>query len=194
MKAQDDSDYDRNSKAVDIDDKSSSEEAKTAESANADESKEPEQVDWESKCEEFDDRCKRIAAEFENYKRRQTRFRENELISAQNKILAKLLDIRDHLERALESTKESKDFDKFHQGIELIDEEFNRLLKQENVEEITPTGERFDPLVHEAMSRQEVDEAEKDNTVVYTIQKGYSRDGDLLRPAKVVVGKYECKD
>lgn len=148
----------------------------------------------EEREKELEDKYQRISAELENYKKRQQKMMNKIVKSTQNEIIAEFLDIKDHLDRALESAEQDEDFDSFHEGIKLIEEEFSAVLENEDVEELEPEGSKFDPLFHDGISKIDVEDEEKDGKVLKTIQRGYVRNDNLLRPAQVVVGKYKEQD
>jgi len=136
---------------------------------------------------EFEDKYLRVAAEFENFKKRQNRIFDEMISSAQDALLYRILGILDNFERALEHTNEPVDSEAVIEGIELIHKQMQDLLVAESIEEIYPMGECFDPNVHEAVCVMPSDEDEE--KVLEVIQKGYKRGNRLVRPAKVVVGK-----
>lgn len=136
--------------------------------------------------EEYKEKYLRLAAEFDNYKKRQSRIFDEMVSASQDALLHRILGILDNFERALESTKGEVSKESVIEGVELIYKQLQDLLEAEKITEICPTGEAFDPNVHEAVSVIPCDEDEK---IVEVIQKGYKRGERLVRPAKVVVGK-----
>lgn len=137
-------------------------------------------------AQEYKDKYLRLAAEYDNYRKRQARIFDEMVSAAQDGLLHQILSILDNFERAMESTKGDVDKKTVIEGIELIYKQLQDMLEAENITEICPVGECFDPNVHEAVSVIPCDEDEK---VVEVIQKGYRRGDRLVRPARVIVGK-----
>jgi len=126
----------------------------------------------------------RSRADYENLKRRSQRERFEEIKRAKKAVFLQFLQILDNFERALQTS--NKDRDTFVQGIEMIHKQFIDTLSQEHVYEIQAKGTPFNPHMHEAMTQiPTVDVPE--NTVVEVFQKGYSFNGELLRPSQVAV-------
>ena len=126
--------------------------------------------------------AQRTQADFENYRKRVAR----DAAAAEGRGLARLakelLPAIDNLGRALEA--ETLDAE----GLRLVRSEFASALERVGIEEFSPEGERFDPNLHEAMAQQPVEGAEP-GTVVEVFQRGYRIDGNVLRPARVVVAQ-----
>ena len=134
-----------------------------------------------------------LRAEFENTKRRLIREQEQSIKYANEKLVEGLAPVVDLLERALASAgplkaKEDPDAKNFILGIEMTHREFIQILSRFGVEFSGSVGEKFDPVRHEAISQQEVEDA-KDDTVLIVYQRGVTLGGRLLTPAKVVVGR-----
>ena len=99
-----------------------------------------------------------------------------------------LLPILDSLELGLSASANTKNVDELYKGIELTIEMFNKTLEKFGVKIIDPQGEKFNPELHEAVSMQEIEDFES-GIVVRVMQKGYSLNERLIRPAMVVVAK-----
>jgi len=130
-----------------------------------------------------DERFLRLAADFDNYKKRVARER-NELVTLANERLVKeLLPILDDLERALVAAAEHEEA-RLEEGVRLVHRSLESLLERNGVKEIDTDG-AFDPNVHEALLAQpsEADEG----TVIDVVQKGYTLGDRVVRPARVVV-------
>ncbi|MCX4027968.1 nucleotide exchange factor GrpE [Endozoicomonas sp. SM1973] len=132
----------------------------------------------------------RAQAEMQNVQRRAKQDVEKAHKFALDKFSNELLPVVDSLERALETaTPTGEEASKaMHEGIELTLKMFLDVLKKFNIEQLDPVGEPFDPQFHEAMAMQESQDAEP-GTVLAAIQKGYTLNGRLVRPAMVVVSK-----
>jgi len=133
---------------------------------------------------DLEDKLLRLAADFDNYKKRSVK--ENDMMKegAVGETLRKLLPIVDDFEIAISHMQGIKDKE-FKHGMELIYAKLLDLLKREGVEEMKALGEKFDPYRHEAI-RYEKGEEEK---IMEVVQKGYMFRGKVLRFAKVIVGK-----
>ncbi len=137
----------------------------------------------EAKADEHLEDLRRLAADFDNYRKRVARDHERLAARANERLVKELLPIVDDLERALEAAERHEEA-KLEQGVELVHRSLAELLRREGLQEIATDGQ-FDPHVHEALLSQPSDAAE--GSVIQVLQKGY-RLGDLvLRPARVVV-------
>lgn len=131
----------------------------------------------------------RLHAEVQNIRRRAEQDVEKAHKYGQEKLISELLPVIDNLERALQAaTGNDEQVVALREGVELTLKSFLDCLKKSNVEALDPTGEPFDPQFHQAMSLVESDTAEP-NSVVAVMQKGYSLNGRVLRPAMVMVSK-----
>jgi molecular chaperone GrpE len=130
-----------------------------------------------------DDRLLRLAADFENYKKRAARERQEYVALANERLIAELLPILDDLERAL-SAAEQHEEGQLEEGVELVHRSLAGLLKRHGVQPISTEG-KFDPHVHEALLSQP-SEAEE-GSVIDVVQKGYKLGDRVVRPARVVV-------
>lgn len=128
----------------------------------------------------------RLAAEFDNYKKRTAREFGDLIKTANSRLLRSLIEIADNFERALDKNNSNDNVDGFKQGIELIYNQITELLNKENVKPIESIGKIFDPNLHEAMMQQESD-AYDEGIVMQEIQKGYQIDQKVLRHAGVIV-------
>ena len=126
---------------------------------------------------------KRLAAEFENYKKRAARERAEYVTHANERLVKDLLPILDDLERALDAVGEHQEAT-VEEGVRLVHRSLASLLERNGVKEIDTEG-KFDPHVHEALLSQPSDEDE--GTVIQVLQKGYSLGDRVLRPARVVI-------
>ena len=126
---------------------------------------------------------KRVAAEFENYRKRVLRDQESLVARAHERLVKELLPVLDDLERALAAAEEHEEA-KLEEGVRLVHRELATALEREGLAEIETSG-RFDPHVHEALLSQP-SEAEE-GSVLEVVQKGYRLGDRVLRPARVVV-------
>ena len=125
----------------------------------------------------------RVAAEFENYRKRVARDQASLAARAHERLVKELLPVLDDLERALEAA-EAHEEAKLEEGVALVSRSLADTLRKEGLEEVQTEG-KFDPHVHEALLSQP-SEAEE-GAVVEVIQKGYRLGDRVLRPARVVV-------
>ena len=137
----------------------------------------------EARAEEHLGDLKRLAAEFDNYRKRAAREQASVLSRAAERVVKELLPVLDDLERALEAADQHEEA-KLEDGVRLIHRALAALLEREGLAEIETDG-KFDPHVHEALLSQP-SEAEEGN-VIQVIQKGYRLGDRVLRPARVVV-------
>ena len=142
----------------------------------------------EAELEEWKNSYTRKLAEFQNFTKR----KENEVAEmrkyASEGIIVKLLDNVDNLERAVDASKESQNFDSLIEGVNMILNNLKNLLTEEGVEEIEAAGKEYDPYEHKAMITENKEELD-DNVVVQVFQKGYKMKGKVVRPAMVTVNK-----
>ncbi len=138
----------------------------------------------EARIKELEDRFLRLAADFDNYKKRMTK--EQDMVKEMSRadLIVKVLGVVDEFEIALAHTKKSEHGEFVH-GMELIFVKLRDMLKKEGVEEMASIGQHFDPYKHEAIRSEEGEEGK----IVEVVQKGYLLKGKVLRHAKVVVGK-----
>jgi molecular chaperone GrpE len=137
----------------------------------------------ETKRVEYLHDLKRVAADFDNYRKRVARDQESVVARAHERLVKDLLPVLDDLERALLAAAEHEEA-KLEEGVRLVQRELKSVLAREGLAEIDTDG-RFDPHVHEALLAQPSDEEE--GSVIEVIQKGYRLGDRVLRPARVVV-------
>ena len=133
------------------------------------------------------DQLMRVAADFENYKRRQEREKEEMAKYAGQQVVANLLPVIDNFERALQA-ENAQDPASFVEGIRMIQKQLVDVLTKANVAVVEAKGQPFNPEFHEAIASEVNDEVE-DETVLEEFQKGYIMHGRLIRPAIVKVSK-----
>ncbi|HEU0015144.1 MAG TPA: nucleotide exchange factor GrpE [Longimicrobium sp.] len=133
----------------------------------------------------------RLAAEFDNYRKRVERERAEAFVRAQAQLAGRLLEPLDDLQRIADFDPATTSSAALHEGAEMVERKFLRALEAAGVELIEAEGQRFDPTVHEALTTVPAETAEEDDTVAQVYQKGYRFKGVLLRPARVVVKKHQ---
>lgn len=137
----------------------------------------------EKELEELTDRYKRVLAEFENYKKRSQKERENLYNSILADVVETMLPVLDNLENAAKVETKDEDYKK---GIELVLKQFKDVLKSKGVEEIKTVGETFDPELHEAVSSIQ-DENLGEKEIAQEYRKGYKIGNRVIRHSMVVV-------
>lgn len=143
-------------------------------------------VEAEAKRDEYLSDLQRLAAEFDNYRKRAARDREALVARAHERLVQGLLPVLDDLERALEAAAEHEEA-KLEDGVRLVHRELTELLRKEGLVEVETDG-RFDPHVHEALLSQPAEGAEE-GIVIQVLQKGYRLGDRVLRPARVIVAQ-----
>ena len=167
-------------------DKSSKEETPAEESAPEEKSEKQIIEEYRDKVQELEDCHLRLAAEFENYKKRIARQFEDMIKSSGEKIIIPVLEVIDNFERAFEAASNSTDFKVLQEGMELTYQQLFEILKKEGVEPIKAVGETFDPNLHEAMMQVESDEY-AEGVIVQEISRGYKLNGRVIRFSRVAV-------
>lgn len=134
------------------------------------------------------DRHIRLAAEFDNYRKRVERERADTWTRAQGDLAARLLDALDDLERFAHHASETDDA--LLQGVQLVERKLRQSLQSAGLEEVEAAGERFDPNSMEAVAMVPAESHEEDDIVSDVFQRGYRFKGSLIRPARVRVKKH----
>ncbi len=160
--------------------------AKPAEASELDKAK-AEIETLKAQVAESKDRYVRLMAEFDNFRRRTAKEQLDLIETANAKLLEKLSEVLDNFERAAHpDNNRQKDYDAFAKGVQMIHDQFAKILKDAGLEQLDPVGEPFDPNVHEALMRQASDTIPESH-VIQVFQKGYRLKNKLLKTAKVIV-------
>ena len=138
--------------------------------------------------EQLQDKYVRLAAEFENFKKRMSREKEQFLQFCNEDILQQLLPTIDDFDRAQEAAKAHEGGEAFSKGVEMILKQLHKLLIDNGVEKIKTDSEAFNPNLHEAIGTTETDEQPED-TITEEVSPGYTLNGRLLRAAKVKIAR-----
>lgn len=143
------------------------------------------QVDGLNKdLQEKKDRLLRLQADFDNFRRRSVKEREEISAVVTQNFCKDMLPLLDNFERAMAA--ETKDVEAFQKGVEMIFTQFQEILKKNGLEHIEAVGQKFDPNFHQAVMRVE-DPEKEDDTVAQELQKGYMVKGRVIRPSMVQV-------
>ena len=164
--------------------------ASDAEGSSAEEPAEPAAEDptaaLKAALAEANDRNLRLMAEFDNFRRRTAKEQLELIETANGKLLEKLSEVQDNFERAFASENKAKDLEAFEKGMQMIYNQFAKILTDAGLEQIDPTGAEFDPNCHEALMQQP-SETIPEGHVVTVFQKGYKLKNKILKTAKVIV-------
>ncbi|MDX2347725.1 MAG: nucleotide exchange factor GrpE [Nitrospirota bacterium] len=136
----------------------------------------------------YQDKYIRLAAEFENYKRRAQRDQSDAIRYANESLLKNLLSTLDNLERAIQCGKDAGASGSLLEGVELTHKQFLETIEKLGLRQVSSAGSLFDPNMHQAVAQVE-SETVAPNTVVEEFQKGYFLYDRILRPAMVTVAK-----
>lgn len=147
-------------------------------------------ADANRELEEQRDRYLRLAAEYDNYRKRSVKERQEAGTRAQGELVKSLIDSLDDLARVTAQDPDTVDAKTIHQGIEVVSKKLMKALANNGLELIDPVNETFDPALHEAVSTQPALSPEDDHLVSQVFQLGYRYNGQLLRPARVVVKQW----
>lgn len=128
----------------------------------------------------------RAQADFENFRRRSRQEREELAKYASMKLIEQLLPVIDNFDRAIASSKDTKDFDSLVKGVEMTFRQLDQILAQEGLKAMETVGQPFNPEFHQAIAQVESEEHEE-GIVVEELQKGYMLKDKVLRPAMVKV-------
>ncbi len=140
----------------------------------------------EAKRDEYLADLQRVAAEFENYRKRAARDQERLVAHAHERLVRELLPVLDDLERALQAAERHEEA-ALVDGVKLVEQALRKALEKEGLTEIETAGS-FDPHVHEAMLAKPGDGAEA-GSVLEVVQRGYRIGDRVVRPAKVIVAE-----
>ncbi|RMF66232.1 MAG: nucleotide exchange factor GrpE [Calditrichaeota bacterium] len=151
--------------------------------AHATESPTREESQWE-------ERYKRLAADFANYKKRTEAEQATVARQAEDNLLLEMLSIYEDFARLNHHARDAAEEETLLAGIAAVEQKWQALLQKFNVEILAPEGEKFDHHLHDAVLHHQVADPEMHERVVQVIQPGYRRDGRVLRHAKVAVGLY----
>lgn len=154
----------------------------------------PEQLEeLKARAEKADDNWQRLlrtTADFDNFKKRAAREKQDAIRYANEALLEKLVPVLDNFDAALSAvqTSSADGAQSLQTGVAMIFQQLKKVLTESGLEEVDATGQAFDPNLHEAVSQQESKDVPEGN-VLQQLRKGYKLRDRLLRPATVVVAK-----
>lgn len=143
-------------------------------------------VKAKKEAEENQQRLLRVQADFDNFRRRTQKEKEEFAAYASSKLVSELIPVLDNFERALNASKDTADYEALAKGVEMIFRQFDQVLASEGLKAIESVGQPFNPEFHQAVMQEESSEYES-GIVMEELQKGYMLKDRVLRPAMVKV-------
>lgn len=138
-------------------------------------------------------KLQRVSADYANYQKRVPKQISDSISYEKERIIRSLLPALDNFEHTLQNAHSAEDVDVLVKGIQIIYDQLIEILKSHSVEQIKALDEPFDPAVHEAMTQQ-TDAEKEENVVLEEFQKGYTLNGRVIRPSKVIVNKLPAEE
>ena len=166
------------------------ESTKAEEVENAEEEETPEVNPLQAKYDELNNHYIRLAADFDNYRKRQAQERENLLKYGAENTVKKLIEVLDNFDRGLKAIEKVEDCDKVKECYNLAYKNFKDVLTKIGLEEIRAEGEEFDPNLHEAVVQTPTND-KPEHTIIAELQKGYKLGDKVIRPTLVNVATAE---
>ena len=149
-----------------------------------------EKSDWQKKYEELNNQYIRLAADFDNYRKRHEQEKEALLKYGAEKTLQKMIEVLDNFERGLKAIETVEDCEKVKECYNLAYKNFKDVLTKSGLELIDAQGQEFDPNFHEAVMQTPTNDY-PEHTIIAELQKGYKLGDRVLRPALVNVATAE---
>ena len=154
---------------------------------NADSS--AEEAEMADAAEMWKDKYVRLAAEFDNYRKRTLREKSDLIAFGGEEVIKSVLGVSDDLDRAVQAIEQAREMDSVKEGVMLIVQKMGDLLRSKGVSEIPALGLPFDTDLHEAVAKVPVTEKKQKGKIIDVIQKGYKLKEKVIRYPKVVVGE-----
>ncbi len=144
----------------------------------------------EIELKESKERLLRLMADFDNYRKRMQREKEDWFRYSSMGFIEKMLPVLDNMDLAMDNLEQQEgEIKQIFSGIQMIYRQLKDVLQQEGMKEVPGCGSEFDPLIHEAVMQVQAEGKQKENEVVMVMRKGYSFKEKLIRPAMVKVAK-----
>ncbi|MBD3299534.1 MAG: nucleotide exchange factor GrpE [candidate division Zixibacteria bacterium] len=159
-----------------------------AEATESDESTESTQSTSDAETPDWQDRYLRLAAEFDNFRKRSAREFGDVVRNAERELISDLTEVLDNLDRALKADHKGESVDDFARGFDLIREQFRSVLEKRGLKRMETVGEPFNPEAHDALMRMPSDEHEE-GRIVQEVSPGYYLGERVLKHAKVIVSQ-----
>jgi molecular chaperone GrpE len=147
-------------------------------------------ADFERRLSDQEEKYLRLAAEYDNYRKRTARERAELTARAQAELVKQLVDALDDLARFAHVDPSTVDPTTIVQGVDMVEKKFLKTLTAVGLEIVDPVNQSFDPKLHEAVATEPALSPEDDHVVARVFQVGYLFSGQLLRPARVVVKQW----
>jgi molecular chaperone GrpE len=141
-----------------------------------------------AKKDDNQDKLLRLQAEFDNFRKRSIKERQEFIKYANEGLIIELVGMLDNFERSIKAADQKQDFRLLHQGVDMISKQLHKLLEEKGLKKISSLGEKFDPNKHEAIEAVVSDEAEE-GQILEEFQPGYMLNERVIRPAMVKVAK-----
>jgi molecular chaperone GrpE len=136
------------------------------------------------------DKYLRLAAEYDNFRKRTAKERQEAQVRGQAEMLRGLIDAFDDLGRFAHVDPATTDCKTLVEGVSMVEKKLQKTLNGLGLEVLNPVGQPFDPALHEAVMTEPASSPEEDHMVARVFQQGYLFNGQLLRPARVVVKQW----
>lgn len=143
----------------------------------------------EEKIKELNDKYLRLVAEFDNFRKRMMRERQELIKNASEELIGQMLEVLDDMDRAAAQMDTNQDPSILKEGVSLVFQKFRKLLEAKGLTEIPAIGEDFNTDLHEAITEIPAGDESKVGKVIDQVSKGYKLNDKVIRHAKVVVGK-----
>lgn len=164
-------------------------EGETAETAEAETEEKDPLAEAQEQVAALNDKYLRLAAEFDNFRKRTIKEKADLILTGGEKVLSALLPVLDDLERARDNMQKSTDVESLREGVEMIIGKLDKTLATQGLKRMEPIGTLFDTDFHEAIAMVPVPEDEQKGHVIDCVQTGYLLGEKVVRHAKVVVGQ-----
>jgi len=137
------------------------------------------------------DKYLRLAAEFDNFRKRMMKERIEAEGRGQAELVRQMLDALDDIARFAHVDPDVTDSKTLVEGVAMVEKKLDKSLRGAGLETVNPKGDRFDPSLHEAVATEPANTKDEDGTVSQVYQVGYTFKGQMIRPARVVVRQYQ---
>ena len=164
-------------------------EGETADTAEAEAEEKDPLVEAQEQVAALNDKYLRLAAEFDNFRKRTIKEKADLILTGGEKVLSALLPVLDDLERARDNMQKATDVESLREGVEMIIGKLDKTLAAQGLKRMEPIGTLFDTDFHEAIAMVPVPEDEQKGHVIDCVQTGYLLGEKVVRHAKVVVGQ-----
>ena len=164
-------------------------EGETADTAEAEAKEKDPLVEAQEQVAALNDKYLRLAAEFDNFRKRTIKEKADLILTGGEKVLSALLPVLDDLERARDNMQKATDVESLREGVEMIIGKLDKTLAAQGLKRMEPIGTLFDTDFHEAIAMVPVPEDEQKGHVIDCVQTGYLLGEKVVRHAKVVVGQ-----